>query len=335
MIIRTFKNFSPFNFILIIFIAIIFWGYSLVIGNNLVMPDISNQMPLYINFCNFIFGLKLSFFPYLISFLFIIAQLIIITNLDSVYSFSRSRNFFSGLVFILFSSFIVIINVFSPLLIANIFVLLAIKRVFSAYNKEKILSNFFDASLLISLASMFYFYSIFLIFFLLISTLIYKSTPFKEWIAIFIAILITYAVYIEFYFIFYGEIKSLYEAIRTTFNKVYENDFSQIIFIISLVVFTLVSLLSFLNYLQTNHTFNVNIRVFFRLSIILFIIISLIFIFTKEFNYELILFTIFPISIHTSNYLINVKRKRLAELFFLTIVLAIVFVHVYTFLGIN
>jgi len=325
--INIFKNYNPFNFVFVILFSLIFWSYQLFFDEYQYIPSFENEMPLFFYFSNFIFGFNSKFLSYLISFILIIIQLLIVIRIDAKYLFSHSRNFFTGFIFILLSSISVITNHFSSIFFANIFLLLALKRVFEAYNKEKILSNFFDASFLISLASLFYFNSIFLIIFLFIATLILKSTPIKEWIVIIAGILMVYAIFFEIYFIIFGNVNGLFLIIKQTFSKQFQFNFSNLQFITSSVIFSVITLFSFFYFLKVSHTLNLYIRVFFRISIILFLVISVIFILAGTKNFELILFAVFPISIIASNFLINAKRKKITELFFWLFFFSILFVH--------
>jgi hypothetical protein len=331
MIIKHLKHYNPAYFLLIIIIALLFWGYHYFFPYYQFELIIQDEMPLYNFFYKLVVKSNLSFFPLFISFLLILIQLFLVSRLDLKYLLSGSRNFFSSLMFVLFASFILPTNYLSPIIIANIFILLAFNRIFAAYNKEKILSNFFDASFLISIASLFYFNTIFIIPLLFISALMIKSSPVKEWIVIIIAIIMVYAVFTEIYFIIFGEVTSFLQTINNTFFKNYSFGFSNLQFRIAALVFSLLSIISFFYFLKESVALNVSIRVFLRILILFYSIVAIIFILTNSFNYELFLFNVFPLSVIASHFFLNNAKKRIMELFFILLILIVIFVHIVKF----
>ena len=92
------------------------------------------------------------------------------------------KNSYKLLLFVLFFALIPETLLHSRILVANLFILLAIRRIISIRSKKAVKKKLFDASFWISIATLFYFWSI-LFFGLVISALIvFVIVDLKNWI---------------------------------------------------------------------------------------------------------------------------------------------------------
>jgi hypothetical protein len=154
MLLKALKLHQPFHFLLIPLIAIALWikplmipqAYPFYLGEDamLLYQPISfllSGSPLLSNIMAFAFTLLLAF---------------LILKLNVQYTFIRVRSFLPSSLFILLTSGIPALHAMHPIYPAALFLVLAIDRIFNSYEKETIHSNAFDAGILLSIGSLFY-----------------------------------------------------------------------------------------------------------------------------------------------------------------------------------
>jgi len=331
MIVKILRNYNPLNLLFIIITGIVLWTYPMFLGVDFT-SNINTQMPIYKSIIKVI-SYNNIILPIFVSLLLILGQLLLIQRIDFKYQFSGSRNFLAGFIFILLSSLIMVVNYLHPIIYANIFLLLAIERIFDSYNNEKTLTNFFDASLLISISSLIYLNYLFFIILILISALILKPSPVKEWILIIIGFISTFLVYFSFYFILNGEINSLLNIIVENFAIFAKFILPHNILIItSLSIIFLLLIISLVFFFRNSTLLNANVIIFFRILNLLIIFIILIYLIMPTTNYEIVLSLSIPLSFLVANFFTNSKRKKIIEILFFIFIVSIIFVHLNNFL---
>jgi len=325
--IEKFKNYNLINLLFVIITGVIFWIYPTYNGVDYTL-NISTQMPIYKSIIKII-SYNNVFIPLFVSLLLIFGQLYLIQRLDFKYQFSGVRNFLAGFIFILLSSLIIVINYLHPIIYANIFLLLAIERIFDSCYNEKKLSNFFDASIFISLSSFLYFNYIFFIPLIIVAALILNPSPINEWILILVGVISTYIVYFAAYFIFNGEMLSLlniiYENVKIISSAFYMSNIQKFI-ILGIIIFLLIITLIF--FFKNISGLNSNIRTFFKILNLIIVFAILIYLFIPTSNYELILSMSVPLSFLASNFFTNSKRKKINDILFFIFIVSITFVHI-------
>lgn len=154
MILKALKLHQPFHLLLIPIIAILLWikpfmmpqAYPFYPGEDtmILYQPISvllSNSPLLSNVMAFAFTLLLAF---------------LIFKLNVQYTFIRVRSFLPSSLFILLTSGVPALHAMHPIYPAALFLIMAIDRIFNSYEKETIHSNAFDAGLLLSIGSLFY-----------------------------------------------------------------------------------------------------------------------------------------------------------------------------------
>jgi hypothetical protein len=154
MLLKALKLHQPFHFLLIPIIAIALWikslmtpqAYPFYTGEDamILYQPISlflTNSPLLSNVMAFVFTLLLSF---------------LILKLNVQYTFIRVRSFLPSSLFILLTSGVPELHAMHPIYPAALFLVMAIDRIFNSYEKEIIHSNAFDAGILLSIGSLFY-----------------------------------------------------------------------------------------------------------------------------------------------------------------------------------
>jgi Family of unknown function (DUF6427) len=93
---------------------------------------------------------------------------------------TKDNNLVSGLMYVLFASFMLDLLPLSPVLLASPFIILSVQCVFNSYNNLKASDEIFLSGLYMSIAFMFYFPIVYFFLFTMIGFIIMRSFTFKE-----------------------------------------------------------------------------------------------------------------------------------------------------------
>ncbi|MGE5393394.1 MAG: DUF6427 family protein [Candidatus Saccharibacteria bacterium] len=154
MLLKALKLHQPFHFLLIPIIAIALWIKPFMMPQAYGFYPGEDAMILYQPL-----SLLLSGSPLLgnvMAFAFTLLLAFLILKLNVQYTFIRVRSFLPSSLFILITSGVPALHAMHPIYPAALFLVMAIDRIFNSYEKEIIHSNAFDAGVLLSIGSLFY-----------------------------------------------------------------------------------------------------------------------------------------------------------------------------------
>lgn len=204
---------------------------------------------------------------------------------------------------------------FFPVLIANFFIILSCFFLFKATSPQKFEGFYiYDAGLFIGMASLFYFNSIYLLFFLFVSLIILNLLDFRYFIPILLLGFITPWIFVFSYYILNGHLMELIDtiAIQILPKNLFSFDYS---------VYTLYRLLLFLilifitvNLFVVSSKLKISTR---KISYIFFALILntiLIIVYEKFLSCLIILMMIFPLSFLLSQRIFRYKNMVLKNL---------------------
>ncbi len=195
MFIRFFKSNNASAFVFLPFIAFAIWVFGFIAPSIL---SIKYTMPLY----ELIAG-GLIRFPWLntfIAFLLITSEAFVLNYIITKNEVLTKQSYLPALFYILFISNNNAMLTLYPPLFANLFLLFAINKLLSSYRKDVAFSQVFDAGLLVSIATLFYFPSVIFLPLLGIGFILLRPFNWREWVISFIGVIIPYLFIITFYF---------------------------------------------------------------------------------------------------------------------------------------
>ena len=232
---------------------------------------------------------------------------------------------------LLFSIFLFLIpEVFSnlSLVVSNTLILLALRKLISLQHLTHSKQKIFDASLLISVASVFEFWLILFLLLVFASIIIHVSRDFKNWLIPFVGVLAV-AVLIVLYTLLFDLtiIDNIAEKSVLDFNFGYTTEtfyrFSLGIMIVSVIVLLSFQFLSLGNYLATQQNI--------LKKIILFLVLALfIYLFSDKKNNGFLLYSIAPLSIIGSNFINSSQKEWLKDVYiYVFLVLGCISLYLY------
>lgn len=227
MLLKLYKTNRPIVMSLLPLVVLFFWFPNF----NKTEFNIENTSP--------IFKLLITKHSYINS---IIGIIILVTTSIVINNFINKNNFFKRNIYIPSFLYIVFMSVFPefntihPVLISNLFVALAFRRLINIRNKKSCKSEIFDSSLFFIFSYLFYPPSIFLGLSIWVSLIIFRPFVFKEWIT---PILSVFLSLIYFFASLLFTNKGYYYINYFYYNDYYEYKYSNISYIILILVFIL------------------------------------------------------------------------------------------------
>ena len=216
MLLKLFKGNQPPTLFLIIIAGLLLWLPSMIMPSVTILPFEEFPTLLQIIFTGWI-----SDHPHLqviLSFVLIVLLGLAVNWLNGKYFFIHERSFLPVLFVVFISSTIPEIHKCFVVVLSSFFMVLALDRIFITYGQNRISFNYFEAALLLSIASLLYFNIIIFFFILWISIIILRPFHWREWITPLFGLLIPYMFLFASYYLIYGEIAGLLVQYRMYFS---------------------------------------------------------------------------------------------------------------------
>ena len=221
------------------------------------------------------------------------------------------KNSYKILIFSLFIALLPETYLNSQILIANLFILLALRRIISLRSNKEIIKKLFDAAFWLSIATLFYFWSILFFILIVIGIILYRVVNIKNWIIPIVGIL-TVAIIWSSYMIIMGYDLILYfqNLINFSFDISTLNNKRIVISCTIILSYGIWSLLYFIRYLKAKSKKS---RPSFIIIIFMIIISLLVVAVAPDKNGSEFLFLFAPLSIIITNYLETISEKWFKE----------------------
>lgn len=197
MFIRFFKSNNASALLFLPLIAIVIWIFGFITPSLL---PVKHAMPLY----ELIAG-NLINIPWLsctIGLILVIGEAFLLNYIVNENEVLNKQTYLPALLYVVFMSNNKAMLNLHPLLFGNLFVLLAIHKLLSSYRKDKAFSQAFDAGLLLSISTLFYFPFIVFLPLLGVGLIIFRPFNWREWVISFLGAATPYAFVFTFYFWF-------------------------------------------------------------------------------------------------------------------------------------
>jgi len=325
MVVRFFKSNNASSFIFLPFIALAIWVFGFI--TPLVIP-VRYTMPLY----ELIAGIFIDI-PWLstcIAFLLIIGEAFALNYIVTKNEVIAKQSYLPALLYIVFMSNSSGMLLLHPPLFANLFLLFAINKLLNSYRKDTAFSQVFDAGMLVSIASLFYFP--YIVFFPLLGIGLIMLRPFiwREWVISFIGVILPYFFVITVYFWkdtldYFWYDKIFFPILSEETSIKIDQSYYFMLGICSLIV-----LFSFGKLFGGLGTGSQKTKSGIVLMIWLFLLSCLSIVIAPEISVKYFAAMAIPMSVFCTHFFVNVKKGWWAELLFLLLISS-VFVNLVTY----
>lgn len=318
MIVRLLKPNNATAFIALPLVALAIWSFAFFIPHPLA---VKHSMPLY----EFIIRpiADIHWLSTILAVLLIIVEGFLLNYIVNENDVLTKKTNLPALFYIVFMSNNSAMLELHPVIFANLFLFFALNKILNSYRKDVAFSQVFDAGLLISLATLFYFPCIVFLPLIGIALILFRPFLWREWMISFIGVLVPYIFVLTYYFwndsldyLFFDKI--FYPAISKTKPEELTPTFYFLLSVGWLIVlFSLAGLFKGLEGGAQKTKKSLILMIWFFafgvLSVFLAPQIS-----TKHFS----LLTI-PLSVICSNYYLRMRKELLGEILFLIFLIAV------------
>lgn len=250
--------------------------------------------------------------PKIITFFLVLLQAVLINGIINQNNLIGVRSYLPGIFFIIISANFIHLQQFHPIVFANLFLLLSWERLSSVSEKSNALKAFFQASLSLGIASLFYpNYSYFIIL-ILLGTILNRISNAKEVFMVIIGFVAAWYFYFSIIFLSSGKINlaGLEAGFVFSFSGIKDLPPGVMYFLFFLGVLLLMANFQLSTYLVG---VKINIRRNFKILFGWFVIAACMFLFTKS-STEIVYPLAIPVSIIFTVLFSNINKKWLADL---------------------
>jgi hypothetical protein len=263
------------------------------------------------------------------SFVLLIFVSFLIVNFNTSHFFINERTFLPAAIYILFSGIFPQYQVLNPVLPATVFLILAIRRIMDSYRKPGIAYNFFDASLLIGLGSLFYANLIWFGILSIIGIAILRTGNIKELIISLFGLITPALFTVGVYYATGKDVFSLPDLLYyNLFAGTGEYYLAGIIFAV-LAILGVILLLSLIYLLSELNRKKIKAGKTFSMLIWALVLSVGVYFLIPSASFELIFLASVPMSYILAHYFIFSKKKLIPEIFFAALFLIVIFLQIW------
>ena len=190
MLLNYIRSNRPSYILWLVFVGCVLWLQSFLKIENIELANREEMMPL-LYWVNYL----LADFPYayqVIGFLLLFLMSFQILRINQKFLIIESRSYLLALLLLIQQSALTTLNHLHGSLAASVFVLLAIDKLFSSYKNERPNNQFFEIGLLLSIGSLFFFETLFLLIPFWIGIMLLDNFSFRHWALTVIGLLLPY-----------------------------------------------------------------------------------------------------------------------------------------------
>jgi hypothetical protein len=326
MIIRLYKAGFGFQLIFFSLVVVLLWLDAII----------SPQPPASFEFNTPLYQIVVTGFSRLPSIVNVLVALILVLTQSYLLNYALAEHkiipgntFLVVLVYCVMMSFDPSLLRLHPILIANLFLVLALRIILKIYNEKDTYQHDFNASMLVSIASIIYLPYIFFLIFIWITFLIYRVSKTREWIIVWIGILAPY-IYIWVYYFVFDKLELFYTKYIQFFTQlqpvqIKSNGFNYAFG----AVMALLTLVSSFRLLNDSGGKVISIRKKIIVLVYLLLISLLTTIYARENLIYHITMVFIALSAIVTYYFTALKKVIWAEIFFTMIVIIIILEKVF------
>jgi hypothetical protein len=306
MLLRIVKSNSPFVLFLFFVLTVALWLPSF---KGIPVAEFSfdyHRMPFYNYLYDFLIDRQTL--QIIIALGVLLLQCFLLLKINRKYILLNTQNYLPAIVFIILTSSFIQLQRINPALFAGFFILLTIDQLFSCYRVRYVLDRLFVAGLLVSVASLFYSFSVFFLLIIWISLILLRGFSIREWFVPILGFIFPYLFVFGYYYL------SDSDSVNYLINLLLNNFFQQVTithynityylfygFVGLLIVFGSFKLL------KKFQTRKIYIRKFFEIFWWIFLVSLLLFLFKVGVSTEIVFIFAIPVSFLLAYYFNSIR----------------------------
>jgi len=312
MVVRFLKSNNASAFFILPLVAIAIWALGFFQAPVL---QVKHTMPFYELLVSPVAGIP--WLSTLIALFLVIAEAFLLNYIVNENEVLPKKSSLPGLFYIVFISNNPSVLELHPLLFANLFLLFALSKILNSYRKDLAFSQVFDAGLLISVATLFYFPCIVFFPVIGIALVIFRPFLWREWVISFIGVLVPYIFVVTWYF--WNDVLDYLVYDKMFFPMVFKTESAELSpsFYFMISTGLLIVLLSFGKLFSGISGGSQKTKKALVLMLWLFSFAGLSLLLAPGISTKYFSLLVIPLAVICSNYFLRIKKELWGELLFL------------------
>ena len=314
MLLRSLQGGRPIHVILLVAFALLFWLKYMIIPQPVQINFEPSPMPLF-QLVSRLFEGKVIL-SRLTALVLLVINALMLARLNMRFILLKSRTYLPSCLCLLIVSSYSPLQQLNPAVFASICFVLAIEAVFGTFKKEGMAYEYFLASFLVSIGTLFYARGLYLMFIIWIALSLLRNVRWREWVLTIIGFLLPYAFLFSWYFMMDQEIIPRWKEILTNFLPDHDYRMQNRYYILFFVYLGLLILLASRKMIRNYQGLKIYIRKFYQLNFWIFVITLIVFLSFYSRSFELLYFSGIAMAYLLSYYFFNLRSKRTGEILF-------------------
>ena len=239
-----------------------------------------------------------------------------LSRMNTKFIILSHRTYLPAIIYLLIVSSYLPLQELNPAVFACVFLVFAIEIMFDTYKKEGLALEFFMASFLIAIASLFYARAAFLMMIVWTGLSLFRTIYWREWAFTIFGFLTPYVILFAWYFLSGQDLAHNWEMIRYNFVHDRDTGYLNSYYLAFYAYLLLVILLASRKMLSNYQKLKIYIRVFFRFNFWIFAFVLTPFLVIYSSAIEMLYFLAIPVSYILSYYFFNMRSRLAAEIIF-------------------
>jgi hypothetical protein len=314
MLLRTLQGGRPIHVLLLVVFAFLFWLKYLILSQPVQMSFEPSPMPLF-QLASRLFEGSV-FLSKLTALVLLIINALLLARLNMRFIILKSRTYLPSFIFLLVVSCYLPLQQLNPVIFTSIFLLLAIETVFGTFKKEGLAHEYFFASFLISIGSLFYARGVYLMLLIWIALSLLRNIRWREWVFTIIGFLLPYAFLYSGYFMNGQELLPKWKEMIINFHPDHDFNLLNRYYLLFYAYLGLLILLASRKMIRNFQGLKIYVRKFYQLNFWIFTITLIVYLSLYSRSFELVYFSGIAMAYVLSYYFLNLRSKRTGEILF-------------------
>ena len=311
MFLKFLKGGRSLQFILLPVFGVLLWlKYFIVQPVPITFED--SPMPLYQLVSDVLEGH--AFLSKGIALVLLIINALLISRLNIKFILLKSRTYLPSFIFLLVVSSFLPLQQLNPAVFASIFLLISIEAIFGTFKKEGLAYEYFQASFLVSLGSLFYAKGAFLMLIIWIGLSLLRNFRWREWTFTILGFLLPYLFLFYWYYMTGQEIAPRWQGIISNFLPDHDFSYLSIYYILFYSFLLLLILLASQMMIGSYQGLKIYVRKFYSMNFWIFSVTLILYFSLYSRSVELIYFTGIAIAYILSYYFFSLRSKLTGEI---------------------
>ena len=314
MFLKFLQGGRPVQILVLLVFAVLFWLKYLILPQPVQMSFEESPMPLFQLVSRLLEGQE--FLSKAIALSLLVINALLLSRLNMKFIVLKSRTYLPSFIFLLVASSFLPLQCLNPVVFTSIFMLFAIEAIMGTFKKEGLAYEYFLASFLVSMGSLFYARGAYLMIIIWIGLSLFRNIRWREWIFTIIGFLLPYLFLFSWYYMTGQELFPRWQEMIINFLP--DHDFSHFnrYYVLFYAFLALLILLASRKMISNYQSLKIYVRKFYRLYFWIFAVTLIVYFSLYSRSVELVYFSGFAIAYILSYYFFNLRSKLIGEILF-------------------